>query len=74
MKSKKMKAFYISLIVLFIFQVFNIIFMQSIEVFNVITWGVVSLAGIAITGKVLDDFQRGKNFNSELYNEGKEKV
>jgi hypothetical protein len=72
MKSKKMKAFYITLFVLILFQTYNIFFMKSTEVFQGLTWGVVSLAGLATGGKVLDDFQRGKNFNPELYNKSKE--
>jgi hypothetical protein len=73
MKSQKMRAFYISSFIVFVYQLLNVVFMGGIEsVFIANTWAIVTLGMAAITGKVMDDWQRGLNYKPEMekVNEG----
>lgn len=69
--SIKMKTFFCSLFSILICIAGNIFTLKSENVFIAGIWGIVTLAGIATTGKAADDFQRGKFFNKDLYDEGK---
>ena len=72
--SMKMRAFYVSAAIVFIYQLLNVFIMGGIEsVFIANTWAIVTLGGMAITGKLMDDWQRGLNYKSELDN-GKENI
>lgn len=67
-RSKKMIMFLITVLVLFIFFLINTFTVKSDEQGKMIIWGVVITGVGAMTNKFLDDWQRGKNFNKDLYN------
>lgn len=70
--SIKMRVFYCSLFCILICIAGNLFTLKSENVFIAGIWGIVTLAGIAVTGKAADDFQKSAFFNKELYNEEKE--
>lgn len=51
---------------MFLFQIMNLVFFKSEAIFIQIIWGITTICGIATTGKVADDWQRGLNYNKEL--------
>jgi len=68
----KKKFFFCCIIILFIFQLLNIFFLKSETIFIQIIWNITTICGIATGGKVADDFQKSKYFNSELNGGGNE--
>lgn len=69
--SMKMRMFYFSLISILFCIGCNLLTLKSENVFMAGIWGIVTLCGIATTGKAADDFQRGMFFQSELITRGK---
>lgn len=62
----KLLVFFCVLGTLILLYVMNAFIIKSVEQGNIIIWGIVMLSGVATGGKFLDDWQRGKNFVSEL--------
>lgn len=64
--SIKMKVFFFSLFTIIICIIGNVFTLKSENVFIAGLWSIVTLAGIATTGKAADDFQRSIFFKKEL--------
>ena len=64
--SQKMRVFYTVCLLFLIFWIFNVFIIKNESIFIQIIWGLTTLAGITVSGKVADDYQKSKYFKEGL--------